>query len=78
MAEAQQKSAIATAEFVELTMLRLAALAIDLRGQLTPQDAAKAPSIIKILDACDVLLEELGWGQPSVPFTDPNRADCSL
>jgi len=46
----------------ELTILRLAAIAVDLRGQLTPERMAKAPSLITVLDACDRVFDELGWG----------------
>jgi hypothetical protein len=53
-------------------MLQLAAAAADLRRQLTPQELAKAPRLVAVLDACDALFEELGWGNPSAP---PEQGD---
>jgi hypothetical protein len=51
---------------MELKMLQLAAFAADLRRQLSAQELAKAPRLAAVLDACDALFEELGWGDPSV------------
>ena len=53
---------VPASDLTELTVLRLAAIAVDLRGQLTPERMAKAPSLITVLDACDRVFEELGWG----------------
>jgi hypothetical protein len=53
---------VPASDLTELTILRLAAIAVDLRGQLTPERMAKAPSLITVLDACDRVFEELGWG----------------
>jgi hypothetical protein len=69
---------MSTAQYVELSMLRLAAIAVDLRGQLTPREKAKAPSMVPVLDACDALFEELGWGRPSEALPDGDRSDRCL
>jgi hypothetical protein len=53
---------VPASDLTELTILRLAAIAVDLRGQLTPERMAKAPSLITVLEACDRVFEELGWG----------------
>jgi hypothetical protein len=53
---------VPASDLTELTILRLAAIAVDLRGQLTPERLAKAPSLITVLDACDRVFDELGWG----------------
>jgi hypothetical protein len=57
---------------LELKMLQLAASAADLRRQLTPQDLAKTPRLVAVLNACDAWFEELGWGNPSAP---PEQGD---
>ncbi len=59
-------------------MLRLAAIAVDLRGQITPHEKARAPSLVAVLDACDALFEELGWGRPAASPPDADRPDCHL
>jgi hypothetical protein len=53
---------VPASDLTELTILRLAAIAVDLRGQLTPERMARAPSLITVLDACDRVFDELGWG----------------
>lgn len=78
MADDRHTSAMSSAQYVELSMLRLAAIAIDLRGQLTPHERARAPSLGALLDACDALFEELGWGRPSASLPDADRADHYL
>ncbi len=78
MADDRQTLAMSSAQYVELSMLRLAATAIDLRGQLTPHERARAPSLEAVLDACDALFEELGWGRPSASYPDADRSDRCL
>jgi hypothetical protein len=60
-------------DLTELTILRLAAIAVDLRGQLTPERLAKAPSLISVLDACARVFEELGWGDSVSEQPVPRR-----
>lgn len=64
------------AEFTELMMLRLAAMAVDLRGQLTPAEFSKAPSLVFVLDACDLLFKELGWGRATAPSASCESTSC--
>jgi hypothetical protein len=78
MANDRQTAALSSAQYVELSMLRLAAIAIDLRGQLTPHERAKAPSLKAVLDACDALFEELGWGRPAASLPEAERAGRRL
>lgn len=72
------KVSSASAEFLELQALRLAAVAVDLRGRLAPCEIARIPQLVKALDACDALFEDLGWGRPSGPLTYAKKADCWL
>ena len=78
MADDRQASAMSSAQYVELSMLRLAATAIDLRGQLTPHERARMPSLEAVLDACDALFEELGWGRPAASLSGEERSDHRL
>jgi hypothetical protein len=64
---------IPASDLTELTILRLAAIAVDLRVQLTPERLAKAPSLITVLDACDRVFEELGWGDSASQQQVPRR-----
>ena len=50
------------AELIEIRLIRLAAAAVDVCDQMTAQEIEKAPSLRAVLDACDVLFDELGWG----------------
>jgi hypothetical protein len=52
---------------MELKVLQLAATAADLRRRLTARDLARIPRLAAVLDACDALFEELGWGDPLAP-----------
>ena len=61
--------------FLKFRFFELAAIAVDLREQLTPQEIAKTPSLSTVLDACDSLFEELGWGAPSVAVTKRCQLD---
>lgn len=83
MAKNEQRKLISATKFVELNILRLAALAVDLRGQLTPRAATRTPSLVTVLDACDLLFEEMGWGRPNVSLSTagialPQRDDSPL
>jgi hypothetical protein len=62
-------SEISSDEAVEMMLLRLAALAIDLRERLTPEEIAKFPSLWVVMEACNDLLTDLGWG----PLAEPLR-----
>jgi hypothetical protein len=64
---------MSTAELIEIRLLRLAAAAVDVRDQLTPRQIAETPALITVLEACDVLFEELGWG-PLGPSENSNEA----
>jgi hypothetical protein len=74
-AETMARSRRSAAFDMELKMLQLAAFAADLRRQLTPEELAKTPRLVAVLDACDALFEELGWGNPSAP---PQQGDESV
>lgn len=50
------------AELIEIRLLRLAAAAVDVCDQMTPEEIENTPSLRAVLDACDVLFDELGWG----------------
>jgi hypothetical protein len=78
MADDRHTSAMSSAQYVELSMLRLGAIVIDLRGQLTPHERARAPSLAAVLDACDALFEELGWGRPAASLPEAERAGRRL
>ena len=49
---------------VDLSILRLAATAIDVRGSLAPRDITRVPSLQGAFDALDKVLSELGWNTP--------------
>jgi len=70
--ETMAKKRLPAAGNLELKILRLAADAADLRGQLTARELARAPRLAAALDACAALFEELGWGDPSQP---PGQCD---
>jgi hypothetical protein len=53
---------MSTEELVEIRLLRLAAAAVDVCDQMTPEEIENTPSLRAVLDACDVLFDELGWG----------------
>jgi hypothetical protein len=65
---------VADSDLTELTILRLAAIAVDLRKQLTPEKLANAPSLVTVLDACDRVFDELGWGDNASPQRATRRA----
>lgn len=46
----------------ELSILRLAAQALDTREFLTKTDLERVPSLTKAFNALDSVLVELGWG----------------
>lgn len=73
----RRKPKLSTTELAEIRLLRLAAAAVDVRDQLTPQEIAKIPSLLTVLEACDVLFGELGWG-PSGPARHCNGAGHHL
>jgi hypothetical protein len=60
------KISISTAQRTEiqLLILRLAAVAVDLRREAA-NEIEYIPSLRGALDACDALFEELGWGETS-------------
>jgi hypothetical protein len=53
---------MSTEELVEIRLLRLAAAAVDVCDQMTPEEIGNTSSLRAVLDACDVLFDELGWG----------------
>jgi hypothetical protein len=62
---ARDDGAAPAAHFTELNILRLAAMALDLRGSLTPYVQKQAPSLVTALDAFELVFEEMGWGNSS-------------
>ncbi len=64
MANNEQRRATSGAMFTELAILRLAAIAVDLRGQLAPHELTKRPALAAVLDACENLFATRGWGRP--------------
>ena len=49
---------------IQLLILRLAAVAIDLRREAS-DEIEYIPALRSALDSCDALFEELGWGETS-------------
>jgi len=47
--------------YIDLCILRLAAMALDVRGQLQPHELRKVPSLESALSALEAVLDELGW-----------------
>ncbi|MFY9895270.1 MAG: hypothetical protein WAK63_14185 [Xanthobacteraceae bacterium] len=64
---------MSTEELVEIRLLRLAAAAVDVCDQMTPQEIEQSPSLRAVLDACDILFDELGWG-PLEPSENSDEA----
>lgn len=64
MYSSQRKEAAVT---VDLSILHLAAMAIELRDRLTPEHVRKAPSLPVALDALERVFRELGWDTPAQP-----------
>jgi len=62
MTSERRRLKMSAEELVEIRLLRLAAAAVDVRDQLTPWQIAQTPSLLTVLEACDVLFDELGWG----------------
>lgn len=62
MASKRRRPKMSTEELVEIRLLRLAAAAVDVCDQMTAQEIENTPSLRAVLDACDVLFDELGWG----------------
>ncbi len=62
MSRERRKPKMSTEELVEIRLLRLAAAAVDVCDQMTPEEIENTPSLHAVLDACDVLFDELGWG----------------
>ena len=58
MAKSRVREKASAREFVKLRTQRLAALAVDLRGQLPAKVAADRP-VLTALDACDALFDDL-------------------
>jgi len=68
---------MSTEELVEIRLLRLAAAAVDVCDQMTPQEIEMSPSLRAVLDACDVLFDELGSG-PLGPSENADEAGYFL
>ncbi len=64
-------------ELLEIRLLRLAAAAVDVCDQMTPQEIENTPSLRAVLDACDVLFDDLGWG-PLGPSENSDEAGYFL
>ncbi|HMK70013.1 MAG TPA: hypothetical protein VK442_03475 [Xanthobacteraceae bacterium] len=62
MASKQRRRKMSTEELVEIRLLRLAAAAVDVCDQMTLEEIENTPSLVAVLEACDVLFDELGWG----------------
>jgi hypothetical protein len=54
-----------------LDILRFCGMAVDLRRQIPPHELEKIPSLAHAFDACDTVLEQLGWGK-SAAQAEPN------
>jgi hypothetical protein len=48
---------------LDLDILRFCSMAVDLRRQITPDELERIPSLAHAFDACDTVLEQLGWGK---------------
>jgi len=61
------------ARSAEISMLRFAAMALDLRDALPPRFVARSRALRQVLDGCEALFEELGWGRPQDDIADPSQ-----
>ncbi len=77
MSRKRRTPKMSPAELVEIRLLRLAAAAVDVCDQMTPQEIEMSPSLRAVLDACDVLFDELGWG-PLGPSENADEAGYFL
>jgi hypothetical protein len=61
---------------LDLDILRFCSMAVDLRRQIAPDELERIPSLAHAFDACDTVLEQLGWGK-AAPQSKSNgrRAD---
>jgi hypothetical protein len=64
-------SALSTA--AKLSILRLAALSVDIRRKLSKAEIEQVPSLRKSFKALDAVMEELGWGHASVTTESPQE-----
>ena len=48
---------------LDLDILRFCGMAVDLRRQIPPEELERVPSLASAFDACDTVLEQLGWGK---------------
>ncbi len=71
MSRKRRTPKMSPAELIEIRLLRLAAAAVDVCDQMTPEEIENTPSLRAVLDACDVLFDELGWG----PLAPSENAD---
>jgi hypothetical protein len=77
-------SALSTA--AKLSILRLAALSVDIRRKLSRAEIEQVPSLRKSFKALDAVMEELGWGHSSATTkssqerkgVEPSRQEDSL
>jgi hypothetical protein len=60
--------------YAEACVMRLAAMAIDVRRTLKPDQIRNIPSLEAALAALDAVTSELGWDQDSVPADEPDEA----
>jgi hypothetical protein len=57
---------------IELRVLRLAALAVELRRESADQ-IVTIPGLPRALDACGALFDELGWGEMPVTYSGAGK-----
>lgn len=62
---------------VELAMLRLAAMAIDLRGMLSPHEISDSPVLEKALSALDDLFQECYADGPTSALNGKGSAEAA-
>jgi hypothetical protein len=67
MIEDRDDTQFSPAEFIELTLLRVAAMAVDFRSMLSPHEMKNNKRLELVLESCESLFVTLGWGQPKPP-----------
>jgi hypothetical protein len=59
-----------------LDILRFCGMAVDLRRQIPPEELERLPSLAFAFEACDTVLEQLGWGKAAAhPNSNGRGAD---
>jgi hypothetical protein len=64
----------ASHNLAELKILRLAAMAVDLRTTLTAKEIQRVPSLSVALGALERVLEEMGWADGSTASRSLGKA----